>query len=106
MRRRSETMAYEIQALRIGDIVLLGLPGEPFSECGLAIKMGSPFAHTWIAHCTSHYVGYIPHAEALKRGGHEASTRYWAKLAPEAFDIIVREAGELLQTIAPRPESE
>ncbi|MCC6444666.1 MAG: hypothetical protein IT210_14565 [Armatimonadetes bacterium] len=89
MRRRSPNLDYEIQALRIGDIALVGLPGEPFVEGQLRIKMASPAYPTYIAHCTSHYVGYLPTREALRRGGHEANTRYWAKLVPEALDMAV-----------------
>ena len=96
MRRRSPMLDYEIQVLRIGDVALVGLPGEPFVELGLAIKMASPTLPTWIAHCTSHYVGYIPVPEALARGGHEAHTRYWAKLVPEAFGMIRDRATALL----------
>jgi len=99
MRERSETLDYEIQVLRVGDTAFVGLPGEPFVELGLAIKMASAAYPTYIAHCTSHYVGYIPTPEALKRGGHEANTRYWAKLVPEAFDMIVAAATELLDEV-------
>jgi hypothetical protein len=65
-------------------------------ELGLQIKMTSPFQPTFIAHCTSHYTGYIPTAEALSRGGHEAVTRYWAKLVPDAFEMIREEATAIL----------
>lgn len=95
-RQRDPNLSYEIQVLRIGDLAVVGLPGEPFVELGLAIKMASPFYPTFIAHCTSHYTGYIPTAEGLQRGGHESVTRYWAKLVPEAFDMIREEAVRLL----------
>ncbi|MFO8080445.1 MAG: hypothetical protein R6V07_09075 [Armatimonadota bacterium] len=95
-RQRDTNLSYEIQVLRIGDMAIVGLPGEPFVELGLAIKMASPFQPTFIAHCTSHYTGYIPTAGALERGGHEAVTRYWAKLVPEAFEMIRDEATRLL----------
>jgi hypothetical protein len=101
MLQRGPNLDYEVQVLRIGDAAIVGLPGEPFAELGLAIKMASPFAHTYIAHCTSQYVGYIPFADALKRGGHEASTRFWAKLAPEAFEMIVEGATEELRRVNP-----
>ncbi len=95
-RQRGAILAYEIQVLRIGDVAIVGLPGEPFVELGLAIKPASPFQTTFIAHCTSHYVGYIPTAEGLARGGHESVTRYWAKLVPEAFAMIRDEATRVL----------
>jgi len=98
-RQRDTSLAYEIQVLRVGDMAVVGLPGEPFVELGLAIKMASPFASTFIAHCTSHYTGYIPTAEALQRGGHESVTRYWAKLVPEAFEMIRDEATRVLAEV-------
>jgi len=100
MRQRSPMLDYEIQVLRIGDLAVVGLPGEPFVELGLAIKLASPTLPTWIAHCTSQYVGYIPMPDALARGGHEAETRYWAKLVPEAFDMIRDEAITLLREVS------
>jgi len=102
MRRRCETLDYEVQVLRVGEAAFVGLPGEPFVECGLAIKLASPTYPTYLAHCTSHYVGYIPTAQALARGGHEASTRYWAKLVPGAFDMIVEAASEVLGQVFAR----
>ncbi len=99
MRQRNPNLDYEIQALRIGDTAIVGLPGEPFVEGGLRIKLGSPSYPTFIAHCTTHYVGYVPTKEALERGGHEVNTRYWAKLVPEALDLVVEGAVELLNEI-------
>ena len=100
-RRRKPTLDYEIQVLRIGDAAIVGLPGEPFVEGQLAIKLASPAYPTYIAHCTSHYVGYIPTRAALTRGGHEVNTRYWAKLMPDALDMIVAAAGETLREVFP-----
>jgi len=97
MRQRAPHLDYEVQAFRLGPAAIVGLAGEPFVEAGLQIKLASPAYPTYIAHCCTQYVGYIPTAEALKRGGHEATTRYWAKLAPEAFGLIVAEAGEALR---------
>ena len=98
-RERDPDLDYEIQVLRIGDIAIVGLPGEPFVEGQLQIKLNSPTYPTYIAHCTSHYVGYIPTRDALQRGGHEVNTRYWAKLIPEALDMVVEAAGEELREL-------
>jgi len=96
MRQRSPHLDYEVQVLRIGDSAVVGLPGEPFVEGGLEVKIASPAAYTHIAHCTTQYVGYIPTAEAMTRGGHEVNTRYWAKLTPEALGMVVEGAIETL----------
>jgi hypothetical protein len=99
MRERDPELDYEIQVLRIGDTAIVGLPGEPFVEGQLRIKLASPTYPTYIAHCTTHYVGYIPTKEALQRGGHEVNTRYWAKLVPEALDTVVEGATEVLNEV-------
>lgn len=99
LRERQGSVDYEIQVLRMGDTALVGLPGEPFAELGLAIKMASPARRTYVVHCTSHYVGYIPTPQAFARGGHECETRYWAKLVPEAYDIILSSAVTTLNQV-------
>jgi len=101
MRRRHAELDYEIQAFRVGDTAFVGLPGEPFVEGQLRIKLESPAYPTYVAHCTTQYVGYVPTREALTRGGHEVNTRYWAKLAPEALDMVVEKAVEALRAIFP-----
>jgi hypothetical protein len=99
MRRRRPAVAYEIQVLRVGDTAFGGLPGEPFVEGQLAIKLGSPFPFTYLAHCTSEYVGYIPTRAACARGGHEADFSSWSKLAPDALDRIEAQAIGLLKAL-------
>jgi len=97
LRQRTPTLDYEIQVLRIGDVALVGLPGEPFFEGQLRIKLASPFPFTYPVHCVNHYVGYLPTREAFAHGGHEVETRYWAKLTPEALDRVVETALRLLR---------
>jgi hypothetical protein len=52
MLERTATWDYEIQVLRIGPAALVGLPGEPFVEGGLRIKLASPTFPTYIVHNT------------------------------------------------------
>lgn len=99
MRQRSPALDYEIQVFRVGRSAIVGLPGEPFVEGQIRIKMASPALLTLVAHCTSQYVGYIPVREAIARGGHECETKYWAKLGPDALDLVVDAAGRLLQEV-------
>ncbi len=88
---------YEILTIRIGDIALVGLPGEPFVEGQLAIKLASPTYPTYVAHMSNQYAGYIPTAKALERGGYETHTSNWSKLGPAALDEIVAATGEMLR---------
>ena len=97
LRERQPYHEYEIQAFRIGDVAIVGLPGEPFVEGGLRIKLGSPTYPTYVVHCVNQYVGYIPTSDAFKRGGHEAATSPWSRLVPEALDMIVDAALDVLR---------
>jgi len=97
--QRESAMDYEIQVWRIGDAAVVALPGEPFVEGQLQIKLNSPAKFTFVMHMTSHYAGYIPTRAAMHRGGHETTLSTWSKLAPEALEMIVNAAGELLKDI-------
>ena len=103
-RRREPQFSYEIQVLRIGDLALVGLPGEPFVEGQLALKTQAPAPYVFVAHLTSHYVGYLPTREAYARGGHEANPNvtYWSKLAPGALETVTERATALMASLFER----
>ena len=94
--QREPEMNYQIQAFRIGRTALLALPGEPFVEGQLQIKMASPAHRTLVAHCCNMYCGYIPTAEAFDRGGHEID---WSKLVPEALQVVTETSGKMIEEL-------
>ena len=100
-RQREPEFSYEIQILRIGDAAIVGLPGEPFVEGQLEIKTNSAAPFTFVAHLTTHYVGYLPTRGAYARGGHEANAdvTYWSKLAPGCLETVVEKSVALLQEL-------
>ena len=59
-RQEQAEVNYEIQVFRIGRTAIVGLPGEPFVEGQLRIKMISPAYKTYVAHCCNAYGGYLP----------------------------------------------
>jgi hypothetical protein len=61
-----------VQALRIGDLALVGVPGELLVELGLDIKARSPFAQTMVMYLANDSIGYIPGRSAFEGGGYEA----------------------------------
>lgn len=79
---------YPIQVFRLGNTALVSVPGEPFVEEQLRIKLASPAAFTFTAHMSNTYVGYIPTVQAFARGGYETRTGAGSKLAPEALSMI------------------
>ncbi len=88
---------YEIQALRVGDLALVTLMGEPFVEGQLRLKLESPAPYTFVAHFCNGYAGYVPTAEAFARGGYETRTSNGSKWPPEALDQITAEATALVR---------
>ena len=102
-RQREAEFSYEIQVLRIGDLAVVGLPGEPFVEGQLQIKLNSTAPYTSVAHLVTQYVGYLPTREAYLRGGHEANedVTYWAKLAPGSLETVCETAVAMIKELFP-----
>jgi hypothetical protein len=96
------TVEAEVQALCLGDICLLGVPGELLAEPGLEIKWNSPFKKTYILYNSTAYLSYLPHRNAHVSGGYEAETSH---LEPLAGFKIVSKAVELLSSIHNLPSA-
>lgn len=60
-----------LSAVRIGDVAIVGVPAELFTQLGLDIKRRSPFRHTVIAELANDYVGYVGNADAYRLGGYQ-----------------------------------
>ena len=71
-----------VRALRIGDVGMVGLPGEVFVEVGLAVKAASPALRTFTVELANDYLGYIPTDQALAEGSYETQLARSAKAAP------------------------
>ena len=74
--RGKEELTYELQCLSIGDICLVGVPGEMVAELGQEIKWHSPFRKTFILYCSTGYMDYLCHGNALVAGGYEGREQY------------------------------
>lgn len=70
----AQTLPCELQAIQIGDIVLLAHPTELFAEFGLEIKAHSPFPHTFVVGYANDFLGYIPNEAEFERHGYAAET--------------------------------
>ena len=93
----------EIQVFRLGDLVLVGVPGEYFVELGLQIKEGikeDGAKQVMICGFANGNVGYIPARRAYPKGGYEVAEAYKyygyaAAIAPEGGEQIVDSARRL-----------
>lgn len=64
----------EVMSIRIGDVALVGLPGEIFCEFGMDIKRRSPAAFTLVGELCGEEIGYVPTKESFEQGGYESLT--------------------------------
>ena len=72
-----DTKTLWLSAVAVGDAVFIGLPGEPFTEIGRAIKAGSPYTVTLPTCNTNDKAGYFP--TEYSEGSYEAATTRYAK---------------------------
>lgn len=93
-------VSVELHGIRIGQIALLGIEGEPFMEIGRAIKDRSPFPNTLVCGYANGYGGlaYLPTDEAYADGGYEADwgTRYRTGAAALVTEAGLAVLGELV----------
>ena len=94
-----EPVSAELQALRLGDLALVGVPGELFCELGLAIEGLSPAPTTRVVGYANDYIGYLPTARAYSEGGYETSLGPWTLVAPYAGELMVYAATGLLRNL-------
>ncbi len=64
----------EVLAIRVGDVALVGLPGEVFCEIGMELRRCSPAPHTLVAGLCGDAIGYLPTRESFAQGGYEVTT--------------------------------
>jgi neutral ceramidase len=89
----------EVQVLRLGDVAVVGLPGEFFVEFGLELKRRSPARMTVVAGLANGSLGYVPVPEAFAAGGYEPTPWRYSKLSPEAGAICLAAAQTQLQAL-------
>ncbi len=76
--RDAKTDTLELQLLAIGDICLVGVPGELLAEVGQEIKWHTPFRKAFICYNSTGYASYIGHGNILVSGGYEAECQQYA----------------------------
>ncbi len=87
----------DVQALRIGNMVLVAMPGEPFAEIGAAVKKSSPFPITmFCGYSTGKGGDYMPVDAEYAHEGYEVERTPYGRAAAEK---LVRETIALLGII-------
>lgn len=89
-----------VQVLRIGDVALVGVPAEYFTQLGIDIKNRSPFRHTFIAELANDWIGYLPNLEGHKLGGYQVWTGYHSYAEPGTGEKLADVAVDMLKELA------
>jgi len=89
-----------IQAIRIGDLGIVGIPCEVFAETGLAIKAGDVFPDTMVMELANGYHGYLPTEQQHEWGGYETWAARSSSLEVGAEAMIREAAIQALRLVA------
>lgn len=100
---KGQTQPFEIQAIALGDVAIVALPGEVFVQYALNIRERSPFPHTLVLGYSNGCIGYVPTAADYPYGGYEVDTAYQLygtqMIGPESEEIILEGAMRVLNRV-------
>jgi len=99
--REPETLTVKVQAIRIGDFAVCGIPFEVFVEIGLDLKKRSPFPQTMVIGLANARHGYLPTLEQHPLGGYET----WLGTNQVQEDASVILTNHLLEMLAELKET-
>ncbi|MDF1666026.1 MAG: neutral/alkaline non-lysosomal ceramidase N-terminal domain-containing protein [Planctomycetota bacterium] len=75
-----------LQGIRIGNSVILTMPGEPIAELGMALRKevkALGYQTVLLASLANNHIGYILTEKEFKRGGYEAVVSFFGEKAGE-----------------------
>ena len=82
-----ESFGLNLTGLKIGPVVMVGIPGEPFTEIGVEIKKAEGWDLIMPCCLTHGTMGYFPMKSAYDEGGYEArSSRFKAGVAERIIE--------------------
>ncbi len=85
-----------LSAVSIGNIVLIGIPGEPFTGIGMGLKEAEGWDMIMPCCLTNGSYGYFPMQDSYDEGGYEArSSNFKAGVA----ELLIKEGKELLDSM-------
>jgi hypothetical protein len=93
---RPSSYCVPLQVLRMGDIYLCGIPGEPFVEIGLELKRVGEKEIVIPVALANGYFGYIPLEACFERGGYEVKQGMHNCLSQKAAGIILEDMKKMI----------
>lgn len=96
---REKQVFLPVQAVRLGETAIVGVPCELFVEFGLDIKKRGGFEHTMISTLTNAQFGYIAVRDAFDQGGYETQISGDTMMAPDTGYDMADTAVSLLSRL-------
>ena len=95
---RARVQPFEIQALALGELVLLGLEGEIFARYQLDLE--AVYGPVVLCGFANGCIGYVPTADEYARGGYEIDLAYKAypsvQMIAPASEVLIRQRAAAL----------
>lgn len=94
-----DTVTLKLQAIRIGELGIVAIPCEVFTEIGLELKRRSPLKPTFTVELANGYNGYLPTPQQHEWAGYETWRARSSYLEAEASPKIVEALLKLLDEV-------
>ena len=92
-----ETFPMLLSGVAIGNVALIGIPGEPFNGVGIGLKEAEGWSLVLPTCITNGYEGYFPMKDAYDEGGYEARS---SRFKSGGAETIINEGLQLLKELA------
>jgi len=92
-----------LQVMVVGDVAIVGVPAEYFTQLGMDIKRRSPYRYTYIAELANDWVGYLPTREGHKLGGYQTWMGLHSYAEEGTGERIVDETVQMLNDLYKKP---
>ena len=90
----------EVQAIQIGNLAVIGVPGEIFAETALEIRQHLPVAQAIIVGLANDDLGYLPPPSAYREGGYEIEPHVRSRMDDRAEPVLKKTISSLLEEMA------
>ena len=90
--------AAEVQAIGIGDLTVIGVPGELFARTALDLRADHPRHRTIIAGLANGDLDYLPPPDAYEQGGYEVERHARSRVDRRAEPLVRQAIGRLLRS--------
>lgn len=93
----------EVSFVRLGDLLLIGVPGEPTAQTGLAIKALARergVKTTGVVALTNGWLGYLPSPEQYRAGKYEATMSFYGEGIRDKILVGVKAGLERVKSLA------